>query len=223
MKGRDIVDRVRLVLDDASATGWTNVEFASWINDACLFVALLRPDACVVNANMTLATGTRQSIAALAAPGLRLLDVVYNVTTGRAMRMVDRRRLDATLPTWHAATPGDPTDYTFDNRDPATFYVYPPAASAKQLNVVYSRVPVKITEADLDSVDLTPADVYLDAIVNYVLFRAKSKEVEHAADQATAAGYRALAAELLGFKGSIDKLFSPVQNTPGATPTPAGM
>jgi hypothetical protein len=223
VKGQDIVSRARLVLDDANTTGWSNDELALWINDACLFVALLRPDSCVVNANMTLAAGSRQSIASLTPPGLRLLDVVYNVTTGRAMRMVDRRRLDSTNPTWHAADGAAPTDYTFDNRDPTTFYVSPPAAAGQQLNIVYSRVPVKITAAELNSADLSPPDIYLDPIVNYVLFRAKSKEAEHAADLATAGAYRQLAEVLLGAKAGVDKAFSPVQNTPGATPTPAGL
>jgi len=223
MKASDIISRVRLILDDASGTGWADEELVAWINDACLFVALLPPDSCVVNANITLAAGTKQSLAALSPPGLRLLDVVYNVTTGRAMRMVDRRRLDSAQPTWHGTTQAPPTDYTFDNRDPATFYVYPPSLVGQQLNVVYSRVPVKIAVGEISSVDLSPSDIYLDPIVNYVLFRAKAKEVEHAADQSAAAGYRMLAGELLGVKGAVDKAFSPVQNTPGATPTPAGL
>lgn len=223
MLGSDIISRVRLILDDASATGWSDAELVDWVNDACTFVALLRPDSCVVNANMTLAAGTKQSIAGLTPVGLRLLDVVYNVTTGRAMRMVDRRRLDSSQPTWHATTAGEPTDFTFDNRDPATFYVYPPASAGRQLNIVYSRVPVKITTGDMGSAQLSPSDIYMDPIINYVLFRAKAKEIEHAADQSAAAGYRALAAELLGAKVSVDKAFSPVQNHPGATPTPAGL
>lgn len=71
--------------------------------------------------------------------------------------------------------------------------------------------------------ELSPPDIYMDPIVNYVLFRAKTKEVEHAADQGAAGGYRQLAEMLLGTKAGIDKAFSPVQNTPGATPTPAGL
>lgn len=224
MKGQDIVDRVRLVLDDSSGTGWSDDELTAWINDACLFVAVLRPDSCAVNANMTLAAGTKQSIAALSPAGLRLLDVVYNVTTGRAMRLVDRRRLDSALPTWHGAAQAAPTDYTFDNRDPTTFYVYPPSpGSGQSLNIVYSRVPAKITTGEWASVDLTPSDVFLDAVVNFVLSRAKSKETEHAADIAAAGAYRQLAEAILGVKATADKAMSPVQNTPGATPTPAGM
>lgn len=223
MKGQDIIDRVRLVLDDQAGTGWSADELISWVNDACLFVALLRPDACSVNSNMTLAAGAKQSIAGLTPVGMRLLDVVYNVTTGRAMRMADRRRIDSAAPTWYGATQAAPTDYTFDNRDPATFYVYPPSPAGQQVNIVYSRVPVKISSGDVATADLSPADIYMDPIVNYVLFRAKSKEVEHASDQGAAGAYRQLAETLLGTKGGVDKAFSPVQNTPGATPTPAGL
>lgn len=223
MKGQEVVDRVRLVLDDQAGTGWSTDELVAWINDACLFVALLRPDACSVNGTMTLSAGSKQSIAGLAPVGLRLLDVIYNVTTGRAMRMADRRRIDSASPTWHGSAQAAPTDFTFDNRDPATFYVYPPSLVGQQLNIVYARSPVKIASGDLASVDLSPADIFMDPIVNYVLFRAKSKEVEHAADQGAAGAYRQLAETLLGAKAGIDKAFSPVQNTPGATPTPAGL
>ena len=225
MLGQDIVTRVRLILDDVNATGWSNDELTNWINDACLFVALLRPDSCVVNSTITLAAGTKQTIAGLSPVGLRLLDVVYNQTTGRAMRLVDRRRLDSAQPTWHGATAGQPTDFTFDNRDPATFYVYPPALETppQVLNIVYSRVPVKISVGELASVTLSPPDIYLDPMINYVLFRAKAKEIEFAGDQAAAAGYRQLAGEMLGVKSGVDKVFSPIQNSPGATPTPAGM
>lgn len=223
MKGNDIVARVRLILDDENGTGWSDAELTNWINDACLFVALLRPDSCVVNANMTLAAGSKQSIAGLSPAGLRLLDVVYNVTTGRAMRMVDRNRLDSSQPTWHGATPAPPTDFTFDNRDPATFYVYPPAAGGQQLNIVYSRVPVNIAVGDLNTVDLSPPDVYLDPMVNYVLSRAKAKEIEHAADVQAAAAYRQLAEMLLAGKVAVDKAFAPAQNDRGGLPTPAGM
>ena len=223
MLGQDIVTRVRLILDDVNGTGWSNDELTNWINDACLFVALLRPDSCVVNSTILLSGGTKQSIAGLTPPGLRLLDVVYNVTSGRAMRLVDRRRLDSVMPTWHIAALGPPTDYCFDNRDPTTFYVSPPAGAGQQLNIVYSRVPVKITSAQLATVTLSPADIYIDPLINYVLSRAKSKETEFAADQAAAAVYLDLAKMLLGAKTGTDKAFSPIQNTPGAVATPAGL
>lgn len=223
MKGADVAARMRLVLDDPNKTGWSDDELALWINDACLFVAVLRPDACVVNMNMALAAGPRQSIAALNPPGLRLLDVVYNVTTGRAMRLVPRQRLDTTNPAWYGASAAAPTDYCVDNRDPTSFYVYPPAQGTEQVNVVYSRVPVKIVAADLETVDLTPPDVYLDPIVNYCLFRAKSKEVEHAADAAAAAGYRQLAELLLTGKVASDRAFAVRANRPGDPPPPSGV
>lgn len=223
MKGSDVVSRLRVILNDADEVGWTTAELILWINDGCRFIALLRPDSVVVNASMTLVAGSKQSIGALTPPGLRLLDVVRAVATGRAVRLVDREKLDTVLPSWHGATSGVPTNYTFDNRDPKTFYVYPPATVGTQIEVVYSRVPLEVTTGNLASQDLSIDDVFMDPLLNYVLHRAYCKDADHAKNAALAAGYRQLAELLLAGKSKADAVYSPDLNTPHAAVTAGAM
>ncbi len=221
MKGTDIISRARIVLNDADATRWTDAEFVNWINDACRFVAVLRPDSCVVNQAMALAAGTKQSIAGLTPAGLRLMDVVRNLPTGRAIRLVDRDVLDTQMPNWHGATQAPTTNYVFDNRDPKNFYVYPPAAAGAQVEVIYSRNPVEITVGTLATQDLSPDDIFMDAVLNFVLFRAYSKDATFAQNANLAASYRGLAEALLGGKTGVDAKFSPDFNSAGGKPTAA--
>lgn len=214
MKGQDIVDRARIVLHDAAATRWPNTELALWINDGCKYIAVQRPDSCPVNQLMTLAAGSKQSIGALTPKGVRLLDVV-RTEAGRAITLVDRQELDTYSPTWHADTAGATENYVFDNRDPQTFYVWPPAQAGSKIEVIYSRVPVEIAVGELASVDLSLDNLYADALLNYVLFRSYAKEAEatHSAD--LAALYLQACNTALGIKTSADVAASPDLNSPG--------
>lgn len=214
MKGADIISRLRAVLNDSEEVGWTDAELILWINDGCRFIALLRPDAAVVNAQVALVAGSKQSIAALTPPGLRLLDVVRAVASGRAIRLVDREKLDAVAPNWHGAAQGVPTSYVFDNRDPKTFYVYPPAVVATMVELIYSRVPVEVTADNLATQDLSLDDVFMDPLLNYVLHRAYGKDADHAKNAELSAGYRQLTELLLAGKSGSDARFSPDFNTP---------
>lgn len=215
MKGIDIITRARVVLNDADAVRWPDAEFVNWINDACRLIVLARPDAFVVNQAIPLVAGTKQSIAAQTPPGLRVLDVVRNAPNGRAIRLVDREVLDSQNPNWHSATAAATTNYVFDNRDPKNFYVYPPAVAAAQVEVIYSRMPVDITVATIATADLSLDDIYLDPVLNLVLFRAYSKDADFAQNVQLAASYRAMAESLLGSKIGTDAKFSPDLNSAG--------
>jgi hypothetical protein len=222
MKGRDIEQRMRLVVNDGDGVRWVGDELALWINDACGFVVMLRPDAVARNAEHTCVAGTKQSIVGMSPKGLRLLDVMRNSPNGRAVRLVDREVLDTQNPNWHAATQKSTiTNYVFDNRDPTTFYTWPPAAAGAKLELLYAPEPVKITAADLDTVELSVPDIYMDPVLNYVLFRAYGKDAAFAKNMALAAGYRQAAAEALGAKIKADALFSPDLNSPGGSPSAA--
>jgi hypothetical protein len=221
MIGSDIVTRLRLVVNDADAIRWTSAEIVLWINDACRFIALKRPDSCSVNGVKALSAGSKQTVADMTPAGVRVLDVVRAIATGRAIRLVDREVLDTQLPTWHSATAGVPTNWVFDNRDPKNFYVYPPAAPGTQIELIYSRVPVALAnESDLSSVVLSPDDIYIDPLVNYVLYRLYGKDADFAQNAQLSAGYLAACRAALGDKTGADVAFSPDFNSAGGRPTP---
>jgi len=88
--------------------------------------------------------------------------------------------------------------YMFDPRLPKEFLVYPPATTAARLEVIYSSVPLAhtLTEAQLINSATTEViridDSYFNALLDYVLYRAYSKDAEYAANaQRAVAHYQA--------------------------------
>lgn len=224
MLASDIIDRARIVLNDADGIRWLDAEMLKWINDGQRVIALVRPDASVGNSTLTLAAGTKQSIPN---DGLRLLDVVRNIdgsgNGGRVVRHVDRDVLDTQNPTWHSET-GVATvkNYIYDNRDPKTFYVYPPALATSKVEIVYSKNPTDVTAT---SSTVAIADIYADPLLNYVLHRAYSKDAEFAQNFELSANYLAIFQAMLGIKTSKDAAYSPDLNSKGRTtlPNPAAL
>jgi len=222
MLASDVVTRVRNVLQDADGTRWPDEELLIWLTDGQRTVVLVRPDACMRNESLDLVEGTKQKIPAT---GLRLLDVVRNVG-GRAVRLVDREVLDTGNPNWHTAT-GNAVirNYAYDDRDPKTFYVSPPAMKpdpskkpAKAvLEIMYSIVPADVV-ALTDELPLE--DIYIDSLTNYVLFRCYSKDAQNAQNAALASGYLTTMMNMLGVKTKKDVAFSPDLNSKGSLPNP---
>lgn len=222
MLASEISDRARLVLNDADGVRWLDAELLKWINDGQRAVVLVRPDACCSNTGLTLAAGTKQTIPS---DGLRLLDVVRNVDSngagGRVVRHVDRDVLDTQNVNWHSET-GQATvkNYVYDNRDPKTFYVYPPATSSARVEIVYAKNP---TDCASLSSSLAIADIYADALLNYVLFRAYSKDAEFAQNLTLSGTYLQMFGAMLGVKTQKDAAYSPDLNSKGKTTEPNPM
>jgi len=217
VNGSDIISRARVLLHDASAARWADTELVMWINDGNKYIAIQRPDACSVNAAMTLVSGTKQSIAGLTPPGVRLLDVV-KTSAGRGITLVDRHELDTHRPTWHADSAGATENYVYDNRDPKTFYVWPPASAGASIDIIYSRVPLEITTGTL-STAMTLDDLYLDALLNYVMFRAYAKDAEATQNASLATTYLQACNTALGVRTAADVAASPDLNSPGGKPS----
>lgn len=230
MKANDVISRARILLNDQDGTRWLDGELTSWINDAQKLIAMTRPDASVSNSTVTLAAGTKQT---LPTSGFRLLDVVRNISAtgagGRAIRYVDREVMDSQDPFWHGSTEKDIIKhYIYDNRDPKNYYVYPPAVAGTKIEIMYSVSPAEVVydgtnattiAASLNTV-LTVSDIYLEAVLNYVMYRAYSKDAEFSQNPQLAAGYLQTVYSMLGIKTQKDVAFSPDLNSKGAMPSP---
>lgn len=182
----DILRRVGIVLHDEDAVRWTDAERFDWINDAAKAIVVLRPQAgAFTNAAWTLTPGAKQS---LPDDAFVLLDIPSN-SDGTAISRTSREQLDSMVPGWRAATPKTAIrQYTYDDRYPLEFYVYPPAKADSAVDLVYSRPPAEIT-ASTD--DLALESVYLPAVVSYVLHRALAKDSEYASGQLAVMHYQA--------------------------------
>ena len=208
IQASSIVRRATDIILDNTSVRWPVSELVRYLNDAQREVLLLRPDAINRTATVTLAAGTRQSLDSMGlspAPA-KLIEIPRNMAGARrAVRLVPRHILDAQTPGWHGI-PGtvDILHYMYDPRDPKTFYVYPPALATAQLEVMYSGVPTDIAEpaagalySDVAGI-LTVPDIYANAVLDYVLYRAYNKDSEFAGNEGRAvAHYGAFNASLM--------------------------
>lgn len=200
--------------DDGDRVRWPNAERIRWANDAMGAILNRKPGALAQRVVHALAAGTYQ---ALQANGSMLLDVVRNigadgVAPGLPVRRTDRQLLDDSDPTWHQAKPKVTIKhFTFDDRTPKVFYVYPPAIAGTKVELLHAALPAAVAEDDLDGSFDIGAE-YLEAVVNFVCYRAFSKDSEFA-NAAIAGGYYQAFEAALGMKAAADINASP--NQPG--------
>lgn len=185
----DLVSRGLVLLQDATAVRWPVLELQDWINDSYREIILKRPDANSTVDTFNCAAGTRQSLLDQFPNAVLLLDVVRNMAVNSdlgAVRQISRKTLDDQRNAWHGEKQTDDIEYySFDPLLPKQFLVYPPALTSAQLEVVYSSVPTAHVLTAADLVDAGNAEVikiddsYANAILDYVLYRAFSKDTEN--------------------------------------------
>lgn len=217
MIASDILNRASRTLFDLTNVRWPEPELLDYISDAQLSIVMHRPDANAVNAAVTLVPGSRQT---LPVGGIRFLRAVRNMgsgsTPGRAIRECSRVALDNEMPDWHYANPATVIEhYIFDNIDPRHFYVFPAAASAVSIEIIYSATPPPVTSP---SQALTLPDHYLNPVYDWVLYRCYAKDASYAGNMARAQHHLQAFASALGVTMDIEWRAASAQM---ATPTPA--
>lgn len=225
MKVSDVISRARSILNDADNTGyrWTDQELIDAINDAQGLIAIHRPDCFPVSQVITLVDGSKQSIPS---GGYRLLDVVRNIgsdgtTPGRAIRPTDRDTLDAYDPYWHTNTKkSEIKNSVYDERNPGSFWVNPPALSGTKAEILYAKRPTTLTATNND---LAIADAYFEGILMFVLFRAYAKEADYGGNAQLASSYLSLFASLMGIKLQKDVAFGMSMNRRGGESNPVSI
>lgn len=203
-----IVDRARHILQDTTTGGtrWLDPELLKWVNDAQREIVLLKPNAYSAVESVTLEAGTRQN---LPAAGLLLLAIVRN-TTGHAVRRVDRNIMDSENSAWHTDTQSANVEhYVFDEDAPDTFWVYPPNNGAGSVEIIYSKSPADL--ADLSD-PITLNDIYSNVILDYILYRAYSKDTDYAGNATRASNHYNAFNNSLGVKVKAEATSSPNQN-----------
>ena len=98
--------------------------------------------------------------------------------------------------------------YIFDGDDPRVFYVYPGVAGSAYVELVYSKNPTSIgANTDLIQVD----DIFANALINYVLYRAYLKDGEFAGNQQRAGNFYSVFSQSLARGGVIRDAVQPEQ------------
>lgn len=176
---RDAILRAETILQDTTNTRWSKEELLNWLNDAQLAIVNRRPDTYVKNTEFVCEKGTKQ---ALPSDGLRLMRVLRNVG-GKPIRMIDINILDDQVEDWHNEVDAAACHhYCYELTDPKTFYLYPAPAAAVKVDIVYSLAPPAITISNwaTDTTTITLDDSYLNAIVDWIVYRAYSKDADYA-------------------------------------------
>lgn len=182
-----VLDRARTILVDPAKTRWPDAELLKWASDGQRAIVIADPSSTATAVTLTLVAGTRQAGPADAHIMLsfeRNNGAANGSIPGRVVRIISRELMDNFNPDWHSA-PAKPVvlSVMFDPNLPRNFYVSPPNDATGYLDVVYSKVPVELAVV---SDNLTVADTYLSALVDYVLYRAYSKDSDASPAQALA-------------------------------------
>lgn len=195
MKISSIMGRVNTLLKDTAWLRWPKSELLDYFNDAIRAIILIRPDAGASNEVITCVPGTKQS---LPAGAIRLLDVI-RLVDGRAIKPVPRDVLDTNYPDWHD-TSGAIERYIYNERIPKQFFVFPGAEGADQIDAILARVPPEVLLDNIDSAVIPIDDLYVNPVIDWMMYRAFSKDAENGANSSLAAQHYQGFAEQLGMK-----------------------
>lgn len=212
---QSIITKAQTLAQDTTGVRWPVAEWLGWLNDGQREIAIARPNSFTKIVSVPLVAGTKQSIPS---DGIMFIEYIRAMgasgsTPGAAARKVNRRLLDSQIPNWHTATAtAAPQHYIFEPLAPKTFYVYPPSTGSVQAEILYSASPPDITAVgNTISVD----DIYATVLLDYLLYRAYSKDSEFVGNAERALVYRNSFEKAIGLKAQADAAAVSTENTRG--------
>lgn len=223
----NVINRVSTLLQDTTYVRWPTAELLDYLNDGQREIAIYKPSASLATAGVQLAAGSKQSIPS---GGLVLIDVVCNIASSapgaarfRSIRIVAREVLDAQVPDWHSTglAQGEYIKhYVYSALDPKTFWVYPsPTDTSRYVEIVYGKTPTDAVWGGAIQLD----DIWTPALVNYICYRAYSKDAEYAANAAAATSYyQAFMGQMTG-KTASEQTYNPNISMGNFNPNIPGM
>lgn len=178
VKAEELVIKAARALQDSEYVRWSKEELLEWVSEAQIAIART-PGTYTKVEFVKLKEGTRQS---LPSDGWALCEVIRNVdedgTPLTPVKLVTRALLDAAVPTWHMRAGRLLVEnYVYDERTPTDFFVYPPSDGEGHVEIAYMAIPKQITDGEQE---MELDDTFMPAILNYVLYRATSKEADFA-------------------------------------------
>lgn len=220
---KTLIDKAVVQLTDINGVRWTRAELLGWLNDGQRAIASVQPNSSSEVTTIPLVAGTRQSIPS---DGWMLLDVyrymgTNGTTPGRVVRLISRELLDSFDLYWHSSTPSaEPKNFIYDLQDQRAFYVYPPNTGTGYVQLNYAQVPDDLAN---ENAFLSIIEIYQPALLDYMLFRACSKDAEYAPGMALAQLYMQSFTTLVGGKDAAERSNNPNQallphnpNVPGS-------
>lgn len=214
---KTIIDKASLLLADVSQSFWLVSELLGWLNDGQRDIATTIPQANVKNSALQLVAGVKQS---LPSDGILLMDIPYNsgsagTTVGTLINHVPKEIMLKRIPGW-TTTMASATvkHYIYSTLDPLVFYVYPPQPTlAKYVECVYSALPTLIANANVGT-KITIPDYFQTELLDYVLYRAFSKDFDNSTQLARGQEHYQLFINALTAKANADTALSNTTKAP---------
>lgn len=213
---QDVITRASDLLFDQGNVRWPVDELIRWINDAQREIIGYRPDLGATTEMVSLQAGAKQDLKGSPTSAIRIIEVTRNAN-GDAIRITQMENLTAYNPGWATAPQsGTIRNYMFNEATPTVFWVYPPATADTQVEVSYLKMPTAIVNAG-DTLSIP--DTFFNPVLDYVLFRAMSKDAEAGSLSQRALNHLNTFKGYFGDKAQIDMVVSPnVTNEGGAVP-----
>jgi hypothetical protein len=216
---KTIIDKASLLLADVSQSFWLVSELLGWLNDGQRDIATVLPQANVKNSAVQLVAGVKQS---LPSDGILLLDIPHNLgsagtTVGAVINHVPKEIMLKRIPGWTTTMAnGVVKHYVYTATDPLIFYVYPPQPLApKYVECVYSALPALIANANAGT-KITIPDYFQTELLDYVLYRAFSKDFDNSSQVARGQEHYQLFVSALTAKTNADTSASNPTKAPQA-------
>jgi hypothetical protein len=228
MLAKDILKRASILAQDKGFVRWTPPELLLYLNDGAREIANYKPNAVTKTVEIALAAGTLQ---ALPPEYISLIRVERNLgaaegrPSGTAITVVSRSSLDLVIPGWADAgvlpAQSSVQHVIQDMQDPRSFHVVPGNDGTGIIQAVVSVLPVDIAEpANLLDVEaygdqVAIPDIFQNSLVDYVLYRAYSKDSTDGNSLARASAHYNQFANAIGMKIQADQTAN--VNTTGQT------
>ena len=214
---KTIIDKASVLLGDVAATRWTTAELLGWLNDGQRELVAISPPVNIKNIALQLVSGVKQ---ALPSDGMVLLDIPHNLgatgtTMGTVINHVPKEIMLKRIPGW-TTTMASATvkHYIYSTLDPLVFYVYPPQPTlAKYVECVYSALPTLIANANVGT-KITIPDYFQTELLDYVLYRAFSKDFDNSTQLARGQEHYQLFINALTAKANADTALSNTTKAP---------
>ena len=237
---RELFEKAGILLNDtgefSSERRWPLSELCGWLNDGLGAIVNQKPSATAKSVTLSLVRGTLQSIPDGYVSILRPVRNVRGISSDRLPRriitVVPEEQLSSLNPTWHdeysVRYAQQVKHLIFDEANPRAFYVYPGNDGTGSIEVVLCADPVKIEPTDHNNpedlasyeVEIPLDDIYFGVLLDYVLYRARSKDAQEAGSANRAALHYQQFANGLGIRVNVEANTSP--NVKAGAPHAAG-
>jgi len=204
---QDVTDRAMAVLVEDGTGQWLTTELVDWYNSGQLAIATAKFDANPILAAVALDQGIKQ---VLTVPAIAIGRITRNMGStglvpGAAITLTDFDILTLNDPMWTTATfTATAKHYSLDPLDPLAFWVYPGNSGGNYIEIEYSKPPTAVVyDAGPGTWATTEIEIktgYFDTLVNYVLWRAFSKDTGSVGNLTRAAAYETSYYAAIGVK-----------------------